>query len=131
MRVLVVDDDRPTLFVCRRVLERLRPDLEIEEASDASGAMRMIRSQRFDGVLSDYRLGAASGLDVLALAREQQPKAFRALMTGFADPTLQAAARQQGVHAFIEKPMTSEEFHAVLRDRFLRPLMAATAPREG
>lgn len=123
MRVLLVDDDQATRFICRRVLARLQAGISIDEAEDATRALECLRSASYDAVLSDYRLGAGSGIDVLAAAREVQPTAFRALMTGFADPALQQLARQQaGVQAFIEKPMTSREFEVALRDRFLVPL---------
>lgn len=116
-------------MICRRVLERIAPDLRVEEATDGALACERIRAERFDGILCDYRMGAVSGLDVLATALAEQPSAYRALMTGFTDPALVEMARKHGtVHAFIEKPMTSLEFEDVLRKSFLEPMSAARRP---
>lgn len=129
MRVLVVDDDEPTRMICRRVLERLSPGIRVEEASDGAAARELLRRERFDGILCDYRMGAVSGVDVLATARDQQPAAYRALMSGFADPALVDLARERAdVHALIEKPMTSREFEDVLRLRFVEPMAQARPP---
>lgn len=129
MRVLVVDDDEPTRMICRRVLERIAPGVRVEEATDGASACERIRAERFDGILCDYRMGAVSGLEVLATALAEQPSAYRALMTGFTDPALADTAREQGtVHAFIEKPMTSREFEDVLKQRFLDPMSELRRP---
>jgi response regulator RpfG family c-di-GMP phosphodiesterase len=129
MRVLLVDDDEPTRMICRRILMRLSPGLEVDEAQDGARAMDLLRGASFSGILCDYRMGHVSGLDVLRFALLHQPEAYRALMTGFADPALERAAREQaGVNAFIEKPMTSQEFESVLSARFLGPLLGRLRP---
>lgn len=129
MRILLVDDDASTRLICRRVLQRLAKESIVEEAADGAAALEKLRGGAYDGILCDYRMGAVSGLDVLAAAGEAQPSAFRALMTGFADPTLVAKAHERAsVHAFIEKPMTSREFEAVLQRDFLDPLRQARRP---
>jgi CheY-like chemotaxis protein len=130
MRILLVDDDEPTRLICRRFLARLAGEpLDLEEAADGAAAMERLRSTAYDGILCDHRMGTVSGVDVLAFARERQPGAFRALMTGFADPSLVEAARARAaVDAFIEKPMTSREFEDVLQHRFLEPMMEAKRP---
>lgn len=123
MRVLLVDDDDATRLLCRRVLLSVEPALSIMEAPDGTRALELLRAEAFDGILTDYRMGQVSGLDVLRTALVEQPAAYRALMSGFADPMLLRAAESQAqVHAFIEKPMTKDEFMRVLSDRFVGPM---------
>lgn len=122
-RLLVVDDDPAMLFAVRRCLRRHRPDVVVAEVASGEEAMPLLDRETFDCVLSDFRLGAVTGTDVLAYVRERQPSATRILMCGALDPAIVAEAQARAaVHACIEKPMGLEELEttiAGLADRFL------------
>ena len=138
MSVLIVDDDETMRFICRRFLSRLTDagDLVIEEAASGEDAIEMLRDRPFDCVLSDYRMGAASGIDVLAFAKKERPKAVRILFTGFAAPAIhQEALHRASVHEFLEKPMTTPELEALLRAKmvepYIKPLVRKRADEAG
>jgi len=119
-RLLLVDDDDSTRMILRRFLQRAAPQLVVVEAHNGEDAIQRIANDPFDAVLSDYRMGLVSGLDVLAFALLRQPDAVRVLMTGFADPSLATAAKARAkVHAFIEKPISTREFEEVVRGSLL------------
>lgn len=120
MRLLLVDDDHSTRLILRRFLDRVQPPLEVEEAANGETAIQALEARRFDAVLSDYRMGVVTGLDVLAFALQRQPHAIRVLMTGFADPSLERAAHARAqVHAFLEKPMSTREFESILTEKLI------------
>lgn len=128
-RLLLVDDDEPTRLILRRFLVAARPDLHVEEAANGEQAIAALKERAFDCVLSDYRMGLATGIDVLAFALQRDPGTTRILMTGFSDPMLERAAQMRAkVHGFIEKPMSTREFEALLREHLLPRL---PAPPEG
>lgn len=119
-RILIVDDEEHTRILCRRFLTRnaavVGLGLEIHEAATGEEALTLLMRERFDCIISDYRMGAVSGIDVLAEALRTQPKAIRALMSGFADDgVVQGAKMRARIHEFIEKPMTVGEFERVLQ----------------
>lgn len=130
-RLLLVDDDESTRLILRRFLESAREGLVVEEAANGEDAIRLLKERAFDAVLSDYRMGLITGIDVLQFALKTRPEAARVLMTGFADPALEGAARHRAqVHAFLEKPISTREFESLL-EAHLFPLLTDRAPRAG
>lgn len=125
--VLIVDDDETMRLICRRFLTRCAEVGEVQEAASGEEAIDLLRARSFDCILSDYRMGAANGIDVLAFAQANRPRTVRVLFTGFAAPAIhQEAMMRAGVHEFLEKPMTTSELETLLReklvDQFLKPL---------
>lgn len=130
LRLLVVDDDETMRIVCRRFFTRQASlaGIAIDEAASGEAAIELLRDQDYDCVLSDFRMGAVSGIDVLAYALRERPRTIRILLTGFAAPAIQQQAVVKArVHEFIEKPMTTAGLEALLRERvveaFLEPML--------
>ncbi|MFA5861674.1 MAG: response regulator [Candidatus Thermoplasmatota archaeon] len=131
IRLLIVDDDEAMRMACRRVFERSPPPrgIAISEADSGEQAIEMLRADPFDCVLSDYRMGALTGIEVLAFAMKNRPKAVRIMMSGFGSPDLvMAATLQARIHEFIEKPMTSQELEAVLKESVLERYLKLIPP---
>jgi diguanylate cyclase (GGDEF)-like protein len=104
-RVLVVDDD-PTMRLL--VAEALEPEgLEVEDVSDAGGAIRAFRSHPHDLVLLDVRMPGGDGFAVC----EEIRKAPRGqdvpivIMTGLDDLDSIRRAYEVGATDFITKPI--------------------------
>jgi DNA-binding NtrC family response regulator len=131
IRLLIVDDDVTMLMMCRRFFERSPPPrgIAISEAESGEQAIEMLRDNEYECVISDYRMGAVTGIDVLAFVMEKRPKAVRIIMSGFASPKLvMAATAEARVHEFIEKPMTSRELEAILRETVLERYLNLIPP---
>lgn len=124
-RVLLVDDDESTRLLCSRFFRKQAGErLVVEEARSGEEAIEALARGRYDCILTDYRMGAASGIDVLVHALRAQPEARRVLMSGFADPALVEKARREArIDAFIEKPLSLVEFDQSLRAEVLTPLL--------
>lgn len=129
-RLLLVDDDEATRMMCRRLLAaEAGATMHIEEARSGEDAIDALRASAFDCIVTDYRMGFVSGIDVLAYALERRAEARRVLMSGFADPAIVEAAQMRArIHAFIEKPILLHELEAELRRHVLAPL--GVTPRE-
>ena len=84
LRVLIVDDD-PSLI---DVLERGFSDagLEVVAHTTFEGARQALRSDRFDALLTDVRLGAFNGLQLAVVARDTYPDIRIVVFSGFDDP---------------------------------------------
>ena len=122
VRLLIVDDDDTMRMMCRRFFERSPPPrgIDISEAGSGEEAIDILRARDFDCVICDYRMGAVTGIDVLAFARKNRPKAVRILMSGFGSPDLVSAANVEArIHEFIEKPMTNPELETLLNEAVL------------
>lgn len=133
IRLLLVDDDETMRMVCRRFFERSPParGIVVSEAESGEQAIEMLRDNEYDCVLSDYRMGAVTGLDVLAFALSHRPKAVRIMMSGFGSPDLVSTANVKArIHDFIEKPMTNRELETALRDVVLERYLKHLRPIE-
>jgi two-component system cell cycle response regulator DivK len=69
-RILVVEDDRDSLLVLRRTLER--EGYTVFEATDGRQAVEAARSERPDLILMDLNLPGVDGVEATRLIREMR-----------------------------------------------------------
>lgn len=112
--ILVLEDEpQLTLIIC----DLLGEDFEIATAGDVEEALRLLKSQRFDLLLSDQMLpGKKQGLDFLMEAMEIQPHAKRILMTGYLNPELLSRGTTlAGLSACLLKPVDAARLKEAVR----------------
>ena len=112
--ILVVDDDAGILAGIELLLGDGTYDVTykagVAEAREALGA------KVFDLVITDLRLGADSGLDVIRCAKETDSTIPVILMTSFSSMESAIAALRLGASEYIIKPFNNDEFlHACNR----------------
>ncbi len=74
INALVIEDRPSTRKVIRRaILNMFDGRARVVEAESATEAVSALRADSFDVVISDFDLGATSGLDVLDFLRSDQP----------------------------------------------------------
>lgn len=106
-RVLVVDDVPEVARIVRHSARQVRShNVEVVSEVNAARAYEMLGREKFDLVISDFRMREVDGLQLLARSHENNPAGKRLLLTGFAgslgaSPNLQAAA----LDGCLEKPM--------------------------
>ena len=74
VKVLVVDDDEATRYICSRQFGPTGASVTIVE--DARQAVEVLRSEAVDVLLTDIRLRDADGLELLASASSRPPVAI-------------------------------------------------------
>jgi DNA-binding NtrC family response regulator len=101
--ILLVEDRDPL----RRLLARALADEGYEVAGAATGgeAVRLLGERPFDLVLTDLKLPDISGLAVLAVAREKQPRVPVVVLTGYGTVGAAVEAMKLGAYDFLEKPL--------------------------
>jgi len=75
IHVLLVDDDPNLLTIAEQLLAR-EGGFEVETAENALDACRTVREGRVDCVVSDYRMPAGDGMDLLETIRETERVPF-------------------------------------------------------
>ena len=108
--ILIVEDKESLRAVLRKTLEARGHS--VAEAGDAYEARRLLQSARFLVVLTDLRLPAGSGFDVLAAAREADPETPVLVMTAFGTVEEAVRAMKEGAVDFLTKPVDTD--HLVL-----------------
>lgn len=119
-KILVVDDEELIRWSISEDLARA--GYKTHSSEDLASAVRALEKDAPDVVLTDLRLGADSGLDVLREARRLCPGVPVVLMTGFADVSTAVEALREGAADYISKPLQLEGLKITLQ----RVLEAAT-----
>jgi thioredoxin reductase (NADPH) len=116
--ILAVDDDAQVLAAIRRDLRsRYRTDYRVLAANSGEAAIDLLQELKTRGdalamVISDQRMPAMLGVDVLARCREIYPVARRLLLTAYSD--VKAAVRainEAHIDHYLEKPWDPPEEH--------------------
>lgn len=117
-KVLVIEDDHNL----REGLELL---FEIEGyaamgSSNGIAGMELIRRQRPDIIITNFKMPGADGFDILRAVREHPELSNTPLLFLTADhsPSLRERALKAGVDAFLTKPFQIDELMATV-DRLL------------
>ena len=100
--ILVVDDERSM----REMLAiALRHDgYHIITAGGGQEAVRILKQQSVDLLISDIRMPDMTGVDVLRQAKEIDQDIIGIMMTGFASEESAVEALNLGAHDYLEKP---------------------------
>jgi two-component system, NtrC family, response regulator AtoC len=105
-RILVVDDDEPTLDAVAEVLSEL--GYTTERCHDAELAKTILEERDFDAVVTDLRLPGVDGIELSGRIAGSRPDVPVVVMTAYGDATAVSRAMRSGVVDFLEKPFTIE-----------------------
>lgn len=111
--ILVIDDE---FYICNIIQEMLsQENYEVLTTRDPDEALRILKSQPVDLVLTDLIMGEKSGVDILKHSLEIYPDLVVILMTG--QPTIENAVSvlKMGAYDYLVKPFTFESLRASVR----------------
>ncbi|MGQ9525016.1 MAG: sigma-54-dependent transcriptional regulator [Armatimonadota bacterium] len=110
--ILVVDDEASMRITLAALLRR--KGLKVATASTASEAACRLANEAFEVVITDLRLGADNGMDVVRAARSASPPAEVLVMTAYASVESAVEALKLGAFDYIRKPFEPPDIvHAV------------------
>jgi DNA-binding NtrC family response regulator len=110
--ILVVEDKESLRAMLRTTLESR--DYTVEEAGDAYEARRRLQASSFLVVLTDLRLPAGSGFDVLRSALEADRETPIIVMTAFGTVEEAVRAMKEGAADFLTKPVDTDHLLLLL-----------------
>jgi len=125
VRLLIVDDDAALRALLRTTFEVV--DVEVEEASSAEAALRLVHGWEPDAIVLDVRMSGMSGLELCRQLKADEATAGIAvvLLSGSTDDT--EAAHDSGANAFLRKPFSPLELLDVV-ERLTGGLAAVPPP---
>jgi CheY-like chemotaxis protein len=111
--VLVVDDDAATRMICSIILNAA--GFSVIEASDAREGLELARSLCPDLVVTDVNMPLRDGFELTeALRRDEKTREIPVVfMSGYADESHKARARELGALAFLAKPFDPEKLTTI------------------
>ena len=102
LRVLVADDDANMLDLMSRRLGRM--GLQVDRAEDGRTALEMLKRAGYDLILTDIYMPGATGLDIIRLAKENDPQVQVVVVTGWATLDNAVEALNMGAFSYLTKP---------------------------
>jgi DNA-binding NtrC family response regulator len=112
MKILLVDDDE-------WIRDSLRIFFEAEGCyivalETAEEAMEELDCQRYDIIITDYRLPGMDGVEFFKQIKNSHPDSIKILITAYKSDVVVSEAKKAGVQHLIAKPFTSETIEASL-----------------
>ena len=118
-KILIVDDDRTTLYVLQSLLNGAGYSTRV--AMDGVEGLKLLSAEPFDLLLLDVWMPRMDGLAVLAKLRSRRHKPRVVVMTSDDTPeTLLRAVREQAFK-YVQKPVESETLLSAVRDALETP----------
>jgi len=111
-KVLLIDDDewiRDSLGMFFKSEE-----MHIDAVETAEEGITALSRQRYDIIITDYRLPGMDGLKFLKRVQESNPDSFKILITAYGSRDVISAAAELGVDDYIEKPFTTKTIEDAL-----------------
>jgi two-component system chemotaxis response regulator CheY len=109
MKILVVDDFATMRKVVKNLLKQAGFE-NVVEAEDGAVALRVLKSQKIDFIVSDWNMPNMTGLELLKAVRADQELATTPFLMVTAEALQDnvVAAVKAGVSNYIVKPFTAE-----------------------
>lgn len=112
-RVLLVDDEEMIRLSIEQTLDLA--GIDVTAFASAEAALPAIGRDYPGIVVTDVRLPARDGLELLADIRRRDPELPVVLITGHGDVAMAVSAMREGAYDFIEKPFVSDAFVEVIK----------------
>lgn len=119
--LLIVDDEKNTRDGLRTALE---DDFEVYVAGDIAGAMAALDADPADVMITDLRLGAEDGMDLIEKVLKRPRPPICIMMTAYGSVDTAVQAMKRGAYDFVTKPVNIDRLEILiqraLRDRETR-----------
>lgn len=117
--ILCVDDEPHILSSLTRLMRSTGH--RILTAESGAAALTMMGNDRIDLLISDMRMPAMSGAELMQVVRTRWPHITRLLLTGHSDVSATIAAINEGqVHRYLTKPWSDAELLLTIKEAFER-----------
>lgn len=113
MKILLVDDDRNIRTTLTVTLQGWMQ--EVTAVASAPEALDKLKSESFDLLLTDYKLGEKNGLDLVRAAKSGREPPVSVVMTAFASFENAVNAIKEGAFDYLPKPFSNSQLEYLLQ----------------
>ncbi|HKN88552.1 MAG TPA: response regulator [Nitrospiraceae bacterium] len=124
--ILLIDDDALLLTALPAVFQQGPRAIEVDTASSAEHALRLIRNTQYDAIVSDFSMPGLNGIDFLKECKTMRPDIPIILLTGYGTRELEEEAYREGAYALIQKPVDADVFLSVVTRAIIRRQLRQT-----
>jgi hypothetical protein len=110
--ILIVDDEKNTRDGLRAVLEER---FDVSLAADEEGALALMEADPPDLVLTDLKIGADNGMDLMKKILKRSDPPICIMMTAYGSVDTAVEAMKQGAYDFVTKPVNIDRLEMLIR----------------
>ena len=110
--ILIVDDERHTRDGLRSALE---DEFDVYVASDKREALAVLDTEPIDVVVTDLRLGADNGMEIVDECLRQARPPIVIMMTAYGSVDTAVEAMKRGAWHFVTKPLNIDELEIIIK----------------
>ena len=115
INVLYLDDESHNLTAFRAAFRR---DFQVHVTTEPTEAVRILREQPIEVIISDQKMPSLSGVEFFELIMPDFPDPIRMLLTGHADIDAVIDAINKGqIYKYISKPWNEAELKALVTEK--------------
>ncbi len=112
-KIMVIDDEKIVGDMAKLSLEQ--DGYEVETFLNAAPALKRLEEERFDIVVTDYKMKDIDGMEVLRVVKDRYPATQVIMITAFANLDAAIEALRGDVHDFFPKPVRIKELKESIR----------------
>ena len=105
--IIIIDDDKFILNVFSRILQKQGYNVDVVETGQET--LEKMNEKKYDLALIDVNLPDINGIDLVSKLNSINPDLIKIVITGFPSIEDATSAMDQGVIAYLVKPVKSEE----------------------
>jgi len=111
--ILIIDDEKDICMVLNLLLSK--EGYNVKEAYNGEDALKRIKNETFDIIMTDIRMNKIDGFEVLKQAQKISPETSVVMMTAFASVGSAVEAMRAGAADYITKPFINDEIRLTIR----------------
>jgi DNA-binding NtrC family response regulator len=111
-KVMFVDDEEGVRLSWNRYLSA--HGFEVTTAEDGAKAISKLRKEPVDVVVSDLKMPAVDGVELLEWLHDKQPQTQFILLTGYGNDAVENRVRELGAFDYLNKPISPDTLAAVV-----------------
>ena len=116
LTLLVVEDrESYARLMARLAHAALDPDVRVVTEHDGRAAITRLLVERFDVIVTDFRMPGATGLDIAHMGRRASPPSEIVLVTAYVGEDDLRALVRDGISACLRKPFDPDEAIQVMQ----------------
>jgi DNA-binding NtrC family response regulator len=112
-KIMVIDDEKIVGDMAKLSLEQ--EGYFVETFLNAELALKRLQEERFDVVVTDYKMKGIDGMEVLKTVKDLYPSTQVIMITAFANLDAAIEALRRDVHDFFPKPVKIKELKASIK----------------
>ena len=112
-KILIIDDDTDMCWVLSEVLKE--EGFYVNIVNDKASALSMVRKQKYDLILLDYKIGKDDGLNVLSELKNIDNKSSIIMISAYGNNEVRKKAVSEGALEFIDKPFDIIKFVKIIK----------------